>query len=466
MIVEYDSIKDELLALVDTGLKKAKSVDKEADFEIFLYYENKSEVKIQQGAVFANAGSVVGTAVRAAKNQSIGFACSSGITPERIELAIQEAYAIADKISVKDERFKGFNENGKAAKEGLLADDIINLEIDQMIRDCQTIIDDASALDDQIIAVNAIALAFWSAHAVGNTRGVQVASRYGGNGCEAYITSQDGEVRHTGYAHDIARDRLYEHSEIGKKGAQDALQQHGATKLDVTAAMPTLWSPYSAGCFIQSSLGQSLLGQNIVQKISPLCDRIGDNIAFKGLTITDDGQDPRGWGTKAVDDEGYPQQTTPIIEKGVLKNYLFNTYNANALGLESTGNCGKGRSIMGNPAPFEATVSIYPTSFQVTPGTKDFDSLVSSIDGKAVLIFGYPIGIFHSSVATGDFSAMANNVQLIENGEIKGPLQSVSVAGSYYEGFKNIREIGSDVEATELAVVGPSILIDNLSVTG
>ncbi len=464
--MEYDTVKDELLALVDTGLKKAKAVDKNADFEIFLYYENRSEVKIQQGAVFADAGSVVGTAVRAAKDQSVGFACASGIAPDRIDLAIQEAYAIADKITVKDDRFRGFNENGRASKEGLLADDIINVEIDQMIRDCNTMITDASAADQQIISANANASASWSAHAVGNTRGVLVASRYGGTGCLAYVTSQEGELRHTGYAHDITRDRLYDHSEIGEKAAKDALKQHGAIKLDVTAAMPTLWSPYSAGCFIQASLGDSLLGYNIVQKISPLCDRIGDRIAFSGLTLVDDGQDPRGWGTKAVDDEGYPQQTTPVIEKGVLKNYLFNTYDAKALELESTGNCGKGRSIMGNPAPFEATVSVYPTSFQVKPGTKDFDALVSSIDGKAILIYGFPIGIFHASVATGDFSAMANNVQLIENGEIKGPLQSVSVAGSFYEGFKNIREIGSDVEATELAVVGPSILIDNLSVTG
>lgn len=466
MEMDYDSVSNELLSLVDTSLKKAKAAYAGADVEIFLYYGNTANVRIEQGAVFAQAGSVVGNAARVAKGRSVGFASASGITPERIELTMREAHMIADKVSAKDERFRRFNDNNKHGREGALSNDILSLEIDQMIRDCQRIGDDASGYSEDIVSVRAESEASWSAHVVGNTLGVQAASRTGYCGCASYVTSKDGEHRKSGTAFDICRDRLYDTSNIGQRSAEDALEQHGARKLDMTKAMPTLWSPYSAATFIQASLGESVLGQAVLEKISPLCDRIGETIASSVLTLVDDGQNPQGIGTKAIDDEGHPQQVTPVIEKGVLKSFLFNTYTAGALGLEATGNCGRGRGPNPDRAPYESTVSVVASNLDVMSGSKGLDEIISSTDEKTILIRGFPIGIFHSSVATGEFSAMANHVMLVEKGEIVGPLHSVSVAGSFYQALKNIRLVGSDVEVTPFYVNVPSLLIDGLSVTG
>ena len=77
-----------------------------------------------------------------------------------------------------------------------------------------------------------------------------------------------------------------------------------------------------------------------------------------------------------------------------------------------------------------------------------------------------PLGISHSNVSTGEFSVVANSVLLIENGEIKGSLEPVSIAGQFYEGFKNLLRIGSDATLTYFGAQTPSLLFDDFSVTG
>ena len=105
-MMEFDKIKDELLAEVDTGLKYAHSLDRDAEFEIYLLYQSQSEVKIKQGVVEATDGFVTGNAVRVAKNKCVSFTSSSGVSKDRIKGSIKEAITTLKTISVEDERFK------------------------------------------------------------------------------------------------------------------------------------------------------------------------------------------------------------------------------------------------------------------------------------------------------------------------------------------------------------------------
>ena len=106
--MEYENLKDELLSTVDSGLKYARTVDGKAEFELYLFYEHTTRVKIAQGVVDATDGNVEGNAVRVAKEKSVSFASSSGISVERIKRSINEAITSLRSVSIKDERFKGF----------------------------------------------------------------------------------------------------------------------------------------------------------------------------------------------------------------------------------------------------------------------------------------------------------------------------------------------------------------------
>jgi PmbA protein len=466
IMMEYDNLNDELLSVIDTSLKYAKSLDSSAEFEVFIYYESSSEAEIDQGVVTAKDGVVTGNAVRAAKDQRVGFACASGIDLDRVKLSAREALSIIDTISVEDERFKSFCEPRKPGREGVFAKEILDLGTDDLIEYSLQMVEEAQETDPKVKMVNCGCSASWGGIALGNTLGIQAASRTGMNSCYAYVLAMDGEERKSSYDFDISRERLFETTGLGERAAKEAVRLLGAKKIDTTAKMPTIWTPKASAPYVQASIGQSVMGQPVVEGVSPLCDMLGDRVASSGLTIVDDGQNPKGLGTHAIDGEGHPQQRNVIVEKGVLKSFLFDSYFGRAFNVESTGNCSRGGGPRGGPTPYESSPSVSTKWLEIEQGKKSIDDLVAEVDGKGVMIMDTPLGISHSNVSTGEFSVVANSVLLIENGEIKGSLEPVSIAGQFYEGFKNLLHVGSDVTLTPHGAQAPSLLFDDFSVTG
>ena len=465
--MEFDNLKDELLSVTDTGLKYAKSLDSSAEFEIFVSYQNYVEASIAQGIVTAQDGASAGTAVRAAKGKRVGFAVASGISPKRIELAAKEALSIINSVNVEDERFDGFSDPKGSGKEGAYTKEILSIGSADLITSCEEIIEEAKSVDERVKVVEAQASVAWSGYAVGNTRGILEATRGGESDCQASVYAIQGEERRGSLHFDASSERLFNPEGVGKTAAENAVSLLGAKKLDLTTKMPTIWTPLPAALFVLSSLARSTLGSAVVDGISPLCDKIGDTIASKDLSIIDNGQSKTGLGTQAIDAEGQPQRKNPVIEGGVLKNYLFDNYYGKAFGLESTGNCSRGGGIFGDKAtPFESKPTVSSKWLEVVAGNRTEEDIIASIDGKAILVRDFPLGIFHSSVATGEFSCVAGSAYLVENGELKGSVEPVSIAGNYYEGYEKLRTIGSNNQLIPFGIDIPTLVFDDFSVVG
>ena len=465
-MLEYENLKDELLSAIDTGLKFARTVDGEAEFELYLFFQNSAKADIKQGVVEATDGIVKGNAVRVAKQNCISFASSSGISPARIRRSINEAVAGLRSVSIKDERFKGFCEPKRPGKEGTFASEILSLSKEELIRYAKDLVKDGQEFDSRILMVQGSCSATWGGFAIGNTQGLQQASRSASNDCDVSCIAVDKEERRVGHEFDITRERLIKTEGMGERAARKAISLLGARKLNEATVLPTIWEPIAAAAYIAASVGQSTGGHAVVEGRSPLAGKIGEEVANPNLTIIDDGQNPSSIMTEAIDAEGHPQQKNTLIEKGKLNQFLFDTYYARIYGTESTGNCARGGGPFGSTLPYEASPGISPKSIEVSPGTKKKDDIINSIGGKAILIVDFPIGIFHSSVSTGEFSAVAQSAFLIQNGEKKTPLQPVSVSGNFYKGFERLLELGSDLEKTPLLVETPSLLFDGFSIVG
>ena len=464
--MEYENLKDELLSTVDTGLKYARTVDREAEFELYLFYQNKAGVSITQGVVEASEGIIEGNAVRVMKQNTVSFASSSGISTDRIKRSIDEAIASLRSVSIKDERFKGFCEPKKPGREGAFASEILDLSKEELIGLARNMMKEGQEFDKRIKTAGSECSAEWGGFAVGNTHGLQQASRSAGNSCEIYCIAVEGEERRTGYEFDITRERLIGTEGLGARAAQRAVSLLGARKLNRTTVLPTIWEPMSAAAYIYASLGQSASGEHVVEGRSPIAEKIGKEIADSKLTITDNGQNPSGINTDAIDAEGYPQQKTTLVNRGKLNQFLFDTYYAHIHGSESTGNCSRHTRPFGSTLPYETSPLVRPKNLEVKPGSKNLDDLIASIDGQAILIVDFPIGIFHSNVSTGEFSAVAQSVFLVENGAKKWPLQPVSVSGSYYRGLKQLLDVGGDLKTTVFTVETPTLVFDGFSIVG
>jgi PmbA protein len=464
--VDFDTAREELLAGADTALKYARSLDHDAEFEIFISYESSADVSVSQGMVTAKDGAQAGNAVRVAKGKKVGFACASGISPERAKRSAREAIDVVTAVDVEDTRFLSFCDPVKPGRESSFSKKILELGIDDLIRDAGLLARDASEVDERIKSVSGSAARLWGAYVVANTRGVMAATRYGYCDCSASVQAIDGEERKGGAEFDLGVDRQYKIEGVGKTAAEEALGLLGAKKLGLTERMKTVWTEMPTATYVLASLGRSVLGVSIVQKTSPLCDRMGDRIGPASLTIADNGQSRTGTGTNAIDGEGMPQRDIPIVEQGILKSYLFDSYYGNAAGTESTGNSDRTGGPFRRSTQYETAPSVSAKCLEISPGSKSEEQIISELDGRAVLIRSIPLGIFHTAVATGEFSVVANSAYLVENGEVKHSIEPVSISGNFYEGFKNLVAVASNVRPLPWGISSPTLVFDGFSVTG
>ena len=237
---------------------------------------------------------------------------------------------------------------------------------------------------------------------------------------------------------------------VGREAARRALRRLGARKVASTR-VPVVLDQLVAGSILGHVFGAAN-GDAIYRQASFLVGKLGQRVAGGNVTVVDDGTMPGGFGTSPFDGEGVPTQRTAVIEGGVLKSYLLNTYSARKLGLETTGNAVRG--LAGNPG-------IGPGNFFLHPGTRKPEQIVGDIkQGFYVTEF---LG-FGVNLVTGDFSQGASGLW-IENGELAFPVEEVTVAGNLKDMLNNISEIGSDLEFRG-STASPTLRIEGMTVGG
>jgi PmbA protein len=288
--------------------------------------------------------------------------------------------------------------------------------------------------------------------ALANTLGFE--GSYEGNGAGLYCVpiaqSRDGMQRDHWMSAARHRNQMESPEEIGKKAAQRALRRLGARKIP-TGKVPVIFDPLSARSLL-SHLFEAISGSAIYRRSSFLIDQIGQSVAAPEITVVDDALMPGGLGSSPFDDEGVPTQVTPIIERGVLRNYLQTAYTARKLGSRPTGNGSRATS---------GAVTIGPTNFYLKAGQHAPEQIISSTEKGLYVVELIGFGV---NTVTGDYSRGAVGIW-IENGKFAHPVQEVTIAGNLREMLKNIEVVGSDL--TFLGnIAAPTLKIGNMVVSG
>jgi PmbA protein len=193
-------------------------------------------------------------------------------------------------------------------------------------------------------------------------------------------------------------------------------------------------------------------GDAIYRHASFLADKMGQKIAAENVTLIDDGTMPGKFGASPFDDEGVRTRRTVVIERGVLKSWLLNSYAARKLGLATTGNAARG--ITGN-------AGIGHNTLYLQPGDKPADAIVRSI--RKGLYVTELIGSGVNTV-TGDYSRGAAGLW-IENGEFAYPVSEITIAANLLEMLLAISDVGSDLEFRGSAAA-PTLVIEEMTISG
>jgi PmbA protein len=245
-------------------------------------------------------------------------------------------------------------------------------------------------------------------------------------------------------------DRLEAGEVIGRKAAERTLRRLGARSV-ATCEVPVVFDPEMASGLIRHLAG-AVSGNSVYKGVSFLADKLGQKIAPEFVSVIDDGALTDGLASRPFDGEGLSTRRTIVVENGVLRSFLCDTYSARKLKQASTGNAS--RSVGSAP-------HVSPTNFLLQPGAVTPEEIISSV--KSGLYVTEMIG-FGINATTGDYSRGAVGIW-IENGELAYPVEEITVAGNLLRMYEQIEVIGNDLELRG-SVRAPTLKIARMTVAG
>jgi PmbA protein len=238
--------------------------------------------------------------------------------------------------------------------------------------------------------------------------------------------------------------------DVGLEAARRTVRKLGARKV-ATQRVPVIFDAETAGS-LMGNLCSAVSGYSLYKGASFLAGQLDKPLAPEYVTICDDGRMVGGLGSRPFDGEGLPTRKTTVVERGVLKSYLLDTYSGKKLGLVSTSNAS--RSVGENP-------SVGPTNFYLAPGTNTAQDIIKTV--KQGLYVTDLIG-FGINMVTGDYSRGAAGFW-IEGGELAYPVEEITIAGNLKDMFAGIEMIGSDL-VFRGRIASPTIKIGEMMLAG
>ena len=453
---------DVLARALKAGATDAEAVVYEGD-------EFSTRVRLGQVETLKESGSrAVGLRVFIASGKANRTAStsSSDFSAESIDRLVSGAVTLA-RITSEDP-FAGLPEEGEFGQHDVAAQhlyfDDVNLQPPaDRIRIAREVEAAAMAFDTRIQNSGGGDFDAATSHKIMmNSRGFTGEYRrsYCGFSAQPIAHDADGKMQRNYWYSNARTTRLLEDPiAIGHEAARRALRRLGARRVPTQQA-PVVFSPEIARSII-GDIFDAANGDAIYRHATFFADMLGQRVAGENITVIDDGTlvfdhpgniKTGGFGTSPFDGEGLPTRRTVLVENGILKNYVMNTYTARKLGLASTGNAS--RSLASNPG-------IGAGNFFLSPGTLTPEQIIGDVRSGLYVTETMGFGV---NLVTGDYSQGAAGLW-IENGELAYPVEEITIAGNLKDMYQNISAIGNDLKFRS-ASAAPTLRIEGMMIAG
>ncbi len=253
--------------------------------------------------------------------------------------------------------------------------------------------------------------------------------------------------------------------ELGEKAARRALLMLSARPAPA-GKMTVVMGGEAGGTMIHEACGHGLEADLVQKQLSAYANKKGQKVASQLITVIDDATLPGRYGSFSFDDEGSHSQQTVLIEKGILKDYMYDYLTARKENRGSTGN-GRRESYQHRPIP-------RMTNTLIAPGATDPEEIVNSTKKG---LFVKKMGGGQVNTTTGDFVFDVTEGYLIENGKITSPVRGATLTGNGPEVLLKVDMVGNDLgfaigtcgkdgQGVPVADAQPTIRIPELIVGG
>ena len=229
-------------------------------------------------------------------------------------------------------------------------------------------------------------------------------------------------------------------NQIGKIAAKKTIQKLNPRKIESEKISIVFDRRISKG--ILSTFASAISASSIARGTSFLKGKINEEIFSSTVDIIDKPNIVKGLGSRYFDSEGVKTDELKLVDKGVLKHYLVDTYNGKKLNLRSNGRSNGTSNLF-----FEKGSISYRELLKLNPRT---------------LYITETIG-HGSNLVTGDYSVGVNGF-MVEGGIFKYPVSEITIAGNFKDIFKNIT-LADDLEF-KYSTNSPTMLIEGMVVAG
>ncbi len=426
------------------SLEKVIDLAKKQNIEAEVYYLASQDTPIE----FANnrlkslqTKAIEGIALRVIVDGKLGFASASDLTrlDELVEAAIATA-AISDPVEFD------FASNVQ----------LISPDSDYQLPSTEKLVDIGEKLIAKVHEYNSDILVDTSFN-LGATQ-VQLATttdtyaQQSDKGISASISGNlvRGEDFLQAYSYQVTRDEEPDYEKL----VEDLIAKYQNAEQNASISSgtyPVLFTPLAAAMAIGSLFKTILSGQAVVQKASPLIEKLGEKVFDSRLTLT---EDPTfGVSACQFDDEGTPTQKKLLIENGIVKQFYWDRRWASRGGTTSTGNGFRG----GLSRPRPSLVNLCLSS-----GNSSFADLIAGMEEG--IIVDQVLGAGQSNQLAGEFSVNLDLGYKVEKGKIVGRVKNTMVAGNIFEAFNNLVDFSDRPQWVGGSSYLPYILFASLGV--
>ncbi|KYF63432.1 PmbA protein [Sorangium cellulosum] len=237
---------------------------------------------------------------------------------------------------------------------------------------------------------------------------------------------------------------------VGREATRRTLRKLGARKVP-TCEAPVVFDPDAARSML-GLLGSCLMGSSIWRKSSYLVGREGTRVASDLITVVDDPLIPRAPGSRPFDGEGLLARRNVVVEQGILKTYLCDSYSGRKLKRAPTGSAARGAG--GGVGPSTSNFILQPTA---TPAADIVRATPRGLYVTEMMGFGF-------NAVTGDFSRGASGFW-IENGQLTHPVSEVTISLNLDELLQRIDAVGDDLDL-RTATAAPTFRVSAMTIAG
>lgn len=439
--------------------KLLKEADKN-DFENSEIYLNKSEnfeFRLYKGEVdYYEENEEYGVAFRGEHNNKMGYSYTEKIDEDVIANILKNAKNNALIMDEEQEEIFGGSDDYKSLP---ALTGIYEYDRSKKIDLLKTIEKNIYELDDRIRNINYCIYADEkTGEQIINNKNLDL--NYENDIAYIYLSviAEEEEEVHTAAHYQLFRDLSeVKPKQFAKKVVQDAINQFGAETIK-SGQYPIILKN-EVFIDILSTFSSTFSAENVQKGLSLFKDKIGEQVADKQVTIVDDPFYEKGYRRTPFDSEGVAARFKEVIKEGRLTTYLHNLKTAQKDNTKSTGNAYR--------SSHKSKISISPTNMYLKKGEYTFDELLKEL--KEGLVIEDVQGL-HSGAnqVSGDFSLSARGFY-VENGEIKTPVEQITISGNFLQLLKDIEYIGSDFKMGLPGsghIGSASVLIESIDVSG